>query len=97
MLPGAFLVVALTTGYRIADRFFARRFVNTTKPLRGPHGKFTSRRSHLVITLLIGILVALFVGFGCRAANLPLPAPPTFRGALLVAAMTSGYLLGGLI
>lgn len=47
-----------------------------------------------MIVLLAGVLMALGTGIGCRMVDLPLPAPPTLRGALLVAAMTLGYLLG---
>jgi XapX domain-containing protein len=45
----------------------------------------------LVVT---GVLVALLIGIGCRVADVPLPAPPRLEGALLVVAMTSGFLLG---
>ncbi|MCC3306208.1 DUF1427 family protein [Sneathiella sp. HT1-7] len=40
----------------------------------------------------IGILVALTIGIVCRLAGLPLPAPPVIVGALLVIAMTVGYI-----
>jgi XapX domain-containing protein len=49
-----------------------------------------------VATVLVGVLVALGIGVACRLLDLPLPAPPTFRGALLVMAMTVGFLVGGL-
>ncbi|KZB69001.1 xapx domain-containing protein [Thalassospira lucentensis] len=42
---------------------------------------------------LLGILVALSIGVVCRLAALPLPAPPVIVGALLVVAMTTGYIL----
>ncbi|WP_339775625.1 DUF1427 family protein [uncultured Thalassospira sp.] len=42
---------------------------------------------------LLGILVALSIGVVCRLASLPLPAPPVIIGALLVVAMTTGYIL----
>jgi XapX domain-containing protein len=41
---------------------------------------------------LIGILLGFFIGVGCRWFDLPLPAPPRFVGALLVVAMTVGFL-----
>lgn len=41
---------------------------------------------------VIGILVALSIGIICRIAGLPLPAPPVIVGALLVIAMTVGYI-----
>ena len=40
-----------------------------------------------------GFVLALSIGVICRLAGLPLPAPPVFIGALLVVAMTTGYLL----
>lgn len=43
--------------------------------------------------LLAGIALGFGIGFGCRALDIPAPAPPLFTGALLVMAMTSGYLL----
>jgi XapX domain-containing protein len=42
---------------------------------------------------LIGILVAFTLGFGCRAFNIPSPAPPLILGALLVMTMTIGYII----
>jgi XapX domain-containing protein len=42
---------------------------------------------------LIGILVAFTLGFGCRAFNIPSPAPPLILGALLVMTMTIGYIV----
>jgi XapX domain-containing protein len=48
-------------------------------------------------TVLIGVLMALAIGMVCRLMDLPLPAPPTLRGALLVMAMTVGFLVGGLV
>ncbi|WP_373089064.1 DUF1427 family protein [Sneathiella sp.] len=41
---------------------------------------------------VIGIIVALSIGIVCRIAGLPLPAPPVVVGALLVIAMTVGYI-----
>ena len=43
---------------------------------------------------LIGIVLALGIGIGCRVLDIPLPAPPRLEGALLVLAMTAGYLAG---
>jgi len=42
---------------------------------------------------VLGLLVALSIGVVCRLAALPLPAPPVIVGALLVVAMTTGYIL----
>lgn len=41
--------------------------------------------------LLIGILVSLAVGAGCRFFDIPVPSPPVVPGAVLVIAMTLGY------
>jgi len=42
---------------------------------------------------LIGLTLAFAIGFACRAFGIPSPAPPVLVGALLVVAMTSGYLI----
>jgi XapX domain-containing protein len=41
---------------------------------------------------LIGIVLGFLIGVGCRWFDLPLPAPPRVVGALLVVAMTLGFL-----
>ena len=41
---------------------------------------------------LIGILLGLVIGSSCRWFDLPLPAPPRIVGALLVVAMTIGFI-----
>jgi XapX domain-containing protein len=41
----------------------------------------------------IGIVLAFALGFACRAFGIPSPAPPLILGALLVMAMTIGYIL----
>jgi len=40
----------------------------------------------------IGIVLAFALGFACRAFDIPSPAPPLILGALLVVAMTVGYI-----
>ena len=45
-----------------------------------------------MITALIGIALALAIGFACRWLDIPVPAPPRLQGALLVVAMTAGCL-----
>ncbi|KGM56246.1 hypothetical protein N800_08545 [Lysobacter daejeonensis GH1-9] len=42
---------------------------------------------------LVGLVLALLIGLGCRAFGVPSPAPPALIGALLVLAMTIGYQL----
>lgn len=41
---------------------------------------------------LTGIVLGLAIGAGCRWFDVPLPAPPKLVGALLVVAMTLGFL-----
>lgn len=41
---------------------------------------------------LTGIALGLAIGAGCRWFDVPLPAPPKLVGALLVVAMTLGFL-----
>jgi len=41
----------------------------------------------------LGLALAFAIGFACRAFGIPSPAPPVIVGALLVVAMTIGYLL----
>ncbi len=45
----------------------------------------------------IGIALGLAIGFVCRWFDLPLPAPPKLVGALLVVAMTVGFIAGNTI
>ncbi len=40
----------------------------------------------------VGVLVALAVGALVRLLKLPIPAPPTIYGALMVLGITVGYL-----
>lgn len=40
----------------------------------------------------VGILVALLLGALVRLLKLPVPAPPTVYGALMVLGLTLGYL-----
>ncbi len=41
----------------------------------------------------LGLLLALAIGVACQLAGIPLPAPPVLIGALLVLAMTLGYVV----
>lgn len=45
------------------------------------------------LKFLIGLLLALLIGVGCRAFGVPSPAPLALIGALLVLSMTTGYQL----
>lgn len=42
--------------------------------------------------IVIGLGLGLLIGAGCRWFDIPLPAPPRIVGALLVVAMTLGFL-----
>lgn len=41
---------------------------------------------------IAGLLLGFAIGFGCRWLDIPVPAPPRLQGALLVVAMTAGFL-----
>jgi XapX domain-containing protein len=45
-----------------------------------------------MIKMIVGIILALLIGSGCRWFDIPAPSPPKLAGALLVAAMTVGYM-----
>ncbi|WP_394782271.1 DUF1427 family protein [Undibacterium sp.] len=45
--------------------------------------------------ILIGAGLGLAIGAICRWLDIPSPAPPTPIGALLVVAMTAGFVIAG--
>lgn len=45
--------------------------------------------------IILGFILAFSIGVLCRLTGIPVPAPPVIMGALLVVAMTSGYLIVG--
>lgn len=47
----------------------------------------------LAVPPWVGIIVALVIGALVRLMKLPVPAPPTLYGALMVLGLTGGYLL----
>lgn len=47
----------------------------------------------IVVPPWVGIIVALLIGALVRWLRLPVPAPPTLYGALMVLGLTGGYLL----
>lgn len=47
----------------------------------------------LAVPPWVGIIVALVIGALVRFLRLPVPAPPTLYGALMVLGLTGGYLL----
>lgn len=42
--------------------------------------------------LILGLLIAFTVGAACRYFDVPAPAPPAFQGALLVMAVSLGFI-----
>jgi len=40
---------------------------------------------------IVGLLVGLLIGAGCRYFDIPSPAPPRLIGACLLVAMTLGF------
>lgn len=42
---------------------------------------------------LIAVCLALLIGIACRWFEIPVPAPPRLFGALLILAVTLGYVL----
>ena len=49
-------------------------------------------RGDAMLQIVFGIVMALAIGAGCRWFDIPSPAPPKLVGALLVVAMTLGFL-----
>jgi XapX domain-containing protein len=47
--------------------------------------------------LIIGVVLGLCIGAACRLIDIPLPAPPKLVGALLVVAMTAGFVATDLL
>lgn len=48
-----------------------------------------------MMKLSLGLAIAYAIGFLCRWFDVPAPAPPMFQGAVMVVAMTLGYLSAG--
>jgi len=46
----------------------------------------------MTIRLIAGYLLAFAIGVACRLVNIPLPAPTAMLGAIIVLAITLGYL-----
>jgi XapX domain-containing protein len=45
-----------------------------------------------LMKIIIGFILGLAIGAGCRWYDVPVPSPPKLMGALLVVAMTVGYM-----
>jgi XapX domain-containing protein len=46
-----------------------------------------------MIKVFAGLTIGLLIGAGSRWFDIPVPSPPKLVGALLVVAMTVGYML----
>ena len=44
-----------------------------------------------MVKIVLGLLLGVAIGAGCRWFDIPVPSPPRLVGALLVVAMTVGY------
>jgi XapX domain-containing protein len=47
-----------------------------------------------MIAASIGFLLSFLLGSACRYFDIPLPAPPSLGGAVLILALTGGYVVG---
>jgi XapX domain-containing protein len=45
----------------------------------------------MLVKSLLGIVLGLLIGVGCRWFGIPLPGPPAILGAVLAVAMATGY------
>ncbi|MGA9658538.1 MAG: DUF1427 family protein [Asticcacaulis sp.] len=45
------------------------------------------------LKVAIGLVLGFGIGLGCRLGGIPSPAPPVLSGAMLVVAMTMGWIL----
>lgn len=46
-----------------------------------------------MIKIVLGLALGFVIGFFCRWIGVPVPAPPVLPGALLVLAMTVGFVI----
>ena len=45
-----------------------------------------------MVKLILGLILGLLIGVGCRYFDIPLPGPPKFIGALVILSVTLGYI-----
>lgn len=45
-----------------------------------------------MVKIVLGLILGLAIGAACRWFDIPVPSPPKLMGALLVVAMTVGYI-----
>jgi XapX domain-containing protein len=50
-----------------------------------------------MVATMAGLALGFAVGAPCRAFDIPSPAPPRITGAVILIAMTLGYIVGGYI
>ena len=50
-----------------------------------------------IFKIFLGLILAFGIGFFCRYSGVPVPAPPVLPGALLVLAMTVGFVIANRI
>ena len=48
-----------------------------------------------MVATLVGLVVGLLIGAGCRYFDVPSPAPPRLIGAVMLVAMTLGFVVAG--
>ena len=45
----------------------------------------------MITKAVLGVIVGILIGIGCRFFEIPLPGPPAILGAFLAVAMATGY------
>lgn len=45
----------------------------------------------MIVKAILGFVVGILIGIGCRFFEIPLPGPPAILGAFLAVAMATGY------
>jgi XapX domain-containing protein len=45
----------------------------------------------VITKTVLGVIVGILIGVGCRFFGIPLPGPPAILGAFLAVAMATGY------
>jgi XapX domain-containing protein len=51
----------------------------------------SEKKEDLVIKIIISFVASFLIGVACRWFDIPAPSPPKLIGALIVVAMTLGY------
>jgi len=45
----------------------------------------------VIVKAVLGFVIGILIGVGCRFFEIPLPGPPAILGAFLAVAMATGY------